>query len=472
MSSDEVVFAILAKQKGAVLPLFLRCLLNQTLDKKKIHLFIRTNDNTDNTEDLLVDFIAEHGEKYASVVFDNSSVSERLRAYAPHEWNCERFKILGRIRQDSIDYAISRKAHYFVADCDNFIIPTCLEKMIALKELGVVAPMLVTTTKYLNIHYATDANGYLREHPVYDDILYRRLVGCIRCDVVHCTYFIANGVLPEVSYDDGSNRYEYAIFSDVLRKKKINQYIDNRVFYGFITFADTVFDFENEINNHWAKSLVSEFGIEFDSVSTTKASYSAAEEDKKVAAFYNNKIGGYYVSLRGADSNRKFNNTTLLEKKYGWKGVCIEGMDWSEHGVALEKNIDYLSVELAGGIQKFDFDKYTVGCVSVSNVNDELKERMKAKGFICARVGNDGAIFYNGALFNGTYYFNKDKSYPHEVSFNARGGIINVRSEFPWKEDIGILDSETLVIQFCKLGRRSIGADTITLHSNDKWYKM
>ena len=56
--------------------------------------------------------------------------------------------------------------------------------------------------------------------------------------------FIANNILDKVSYDDDSYRYEYVIFSDVLRKQKIPQYIDNRKDYGRITFAVTKEEFE------------------------------------------------------------------------------------------------------------------------------------------------------------------------------------------------------------------------------------
>ena len=45
-------------------------------------------------------------------------------------------------------------------------------------------------------------------------------------------------------YDDNSYRYEYVIFSDVLRKQKIPQYIDNRKDYGRISFAVTKEEFE------------------------------------------------------------------------------------------------------------------------------------------------------------------------------------------------------------------------------------
>jgi hypothetical protein len=230
-------------------------LLAQTLPKTQIHLYIRTNDNTDNTETILRAFVKDHGAEYASVFFDASSVSDALQTYKPHEWNSMRFAILGKLRQNSVEYAKVKGAHYFVADCDNFIVPTTLARMMEQKALGVVAPMLVTKTAYSNFHYDVDANGYLKDHPNYLKVLNRQLSGCVEVAVVHCTYFIANHLLYYVSYDDKSARYEYVIFSDVLRKRKIPQYLDNRQYYGFLTFADTEADFAKELKDHYGAHI-------------------------------------------------------------------------------------------------------------------------------------------------------------------------------------------------------------------------
>ena len=242
----SVVFAILAKDKAHVLPTYLACLRRQTVDPSQIHLYIRTNDNKDDTEEVLRRFVEEHGSAYASVHFDVSSVADRLKGYGHHEWNCDRFKILGSIRQASIQHAIDLGAHYFVADCDNFIEPHCLRAMLDVQELGVVAPLLRSRTLYSNYHADIDANGYMKDSPNYVPILERRIKGLIDVPVVHCTYFIHNRLLPVISYDDGSFRYEYVIFSAVLRSHNVPQYIDNRTDYGYLTFAETAEQFAAE----------------------------------------------------------------------------------------------------------------------------------------------------------------------------------------------------------------------------------
>jgi hypothetical protein len=240
----DIVIAILAKNKGHCLPLYLKCIYNQIYDKKKLHLYIRTNDNTDNTKEVLDNFINDHGEEYASVYYNNNSISEELKKYDSHEWNSFRFKILGEIRQKSIDYAIKLGAHYFIADCDNYIVPDTLLKMYELRELGIVSPMLESLTAYSNYHYDVDVNGYYKDHENYGKIRNKEINGIFNVKVVHCTYFIGEKFLKDVNYDDNTMRYEYVIFSDTLRKKNISQYIDNRFFYGFLDFNTNEKDFK------------------------------------------------------------------------------------------------------------------------------------------------------------------------------------------------------------------------------------
>lgn len=242
----DVVIAILVKDKEATLPTFITCLLNQTFPKERSHLYIRTNDNTDKSEEILSNFIKEHGTKYKSVLYDNTSISDNLKKYKAHEWNIERFKILGKIRNDSVKYALGNNSHYFVIDVDNFIVPSTLNDMITISSLGVIAPMLITKTAYSNYHSSIDNNGYYTKDDTYLKILNKKIKGCIEVPVVHCTYFIANHLLNKISYDDNSYRYEYVIFSDVLRKQNIPQYIDNRIEYGCISFATTKEEFEED----------------------------------------------------------------------------------------------------------------------------------------------------------------------------------------------------------------------------------
>uniref|UniRef100_A0A6C0APC6 Uncharacterized protein n=1 Tax=viral metagenome TaxID=1070528 RepID=A0A6C0APC6_9ZZZZ len=253
-SNDNIVIAILAKNKEYCLPFYLNCIYNLTYSKHHIHLYIRTNDNTDNTVTILKQFIDKHGNKYGSIYFDDTSISQELTTFQNHEWNSKRFKILAHIRQDSIKYAEKLNAHYFVADCDNFVVPSTLHSLLENSSIGIIAPMLSSPTSYSNYHYDVDEKGYYKYHEMYPKVLTRIVKGIIEVPVVHCTYFIHNKFLKDISYDDNSYRYEYVIFSDVLRKHNIKQYLDNRIFYGFLEMADGE-KYKHNINTIWKPYL-------------------------------------------------------------------------------------------------------------------------------------------------------------------------------------------------------------------------
>lgn len=251
-----VTIAILAKDKAHTLPLYLLCIENQTWPKEQTFLYIRSNNNNDNSVEILRDWVEKTGHLYAGIAFDDSDVPEPVQNYRQHEWNATRFKVLGKIRQESVNWAKNHNSHYLVVDCDNFIRPNTLEALLK-TNLPIIAPLLKKgdTSNYANYHAQIDQNGYLASSPFYFPILYQQIRGLIELPVVHCTYFIRHDVLDKIIYDDESFRYEYVIFSDNARKKSIPQYLDNREIYGRITFAENKEELENEIWLHEFSSL-------------------------------------------------------------------------------------------------------------------------------------------------------------------------------------------------------------------------
>ena len=233
----DVVLAILAKDKAVTLPLYLACIAAQTFPKNRIHLYIRANDSTDSTNAMLQSWVAQHGAQYKSVTANYDDIGG-LSHYKNHEWDRKRCLLLGRIRQESVDHAKRLGCDYFVVDLDNFIIPDTLQRLYD-ASLPVVAPLLRTaSSEYANYHFATDKNGYYAECPEYADVLYGKIRGFIAVTVVHCAYLIRYEALTHVSYEDGTPRYEYIVFSEHLRRMGVGQYLDNRQTYGLIIFLD------------------------------------------------------------------------------------------------------------------------------------------------------------------------------------------------------------------------------------------
>src|SRR5690349_2825571 len=73
-NSDYVTIAILAKDKAHTLPLYLSCIENQTWPKDKTYLYIRTNNNNDETAVILKQWIDQVKDYYAKIYFDDEDV--------------------------------------------------------------------------------------------------------------------------------------------------------------------------------------------------------------------------------------------------------------------------------------------------------------------------------------------------------------------------------------------------------------
>ena len=219
------------------MPSYLACIEAQTWPKNQTYLYIRTNNNNDNTVEILSNWIAKVKEDYLGIYFDTSDTPEQVQKYGQHEWNHERFKVLGKIRQDSIDWAYQHNSHYFVVDCDNFIKQNTVEALFNV-HLPIVAPLLRShATIYSNLHAAVDENGYYLDSPLYYQLVRQEIKGLVEVPVVHCTYLVRHNSIPFLTYDDQSYRYEYVIFSHSARKHSIPQYFDSREIYGYCTQA-------------------------------------------------------------------------------------------------------------------------------------------------------------------------------------------------------------------------------------------
>lgn len=359
----KVLIAILARDKEACLPLYLECIKNLDYPKDRICLYIRTNNNEDRTENILKEFVQVNALDYANIEFDNSEESEELDSHRHHDWNHIRFKVLGKIRNDSLKKTIEYGCDfYFVADCDNFILPHTLNNLLSYK-LPIVSPMLANDqgSLYSNFHYDVDENGYFKDNPAYTDLFSRTIKGIVDVKVVHCTYLVRSDVIDKLTYDDESGRYEYVIFSDSARKNNIPQYLDNTEKYGMITFKTDVKDIEK----------IKESFCEF--MSGGEASMDAETTFSKI---YSKNIwggSGMGSTIEYTESYR----IKLMEfiREFGCKSVVDIGCgDWQFSSAVDWSGIDYLGIDVVQSLIDNHNEKYKKENINFSKV-DVIKER-------------------------------------------------------------------------------------------------
>lgn len=247
-----VCWAILVRNEERFLPEYLKRLLSQDYDKKLIHLYIHTNDNLDNTEQLLNQFVDEHGLLFSGITFvrelDDADTKERIW----HEWPIERLKVMARIRQESIRFAQENSFdYYFVSDVDNFVSSKVLTELVKL-QLPVVAPYLRTAPgdplyRYSNFHEQIGPIGEFVQSDRNLQICAGEMVGIFPVDLVHCTYLVRGDILKYIDYQYSDDNYEYRNFALSLMKNApdVQQYLDARHVWGCLMFTE----FEGAMNS-------------------------------------------------------------------------------------------------------------------------------------------------------------------------------------------------------------------------------
>lgn len=254
-TSKTVLLAILAKNKAHTLPDYLKCIENLDYDKKSIVIYIRTNNNSDNTKEILANWVEKNKTLYKHIEFDPTDFSNlsSQSETKPHDWTSARFKRLAQIRNKSLHKAKEYKTdYYFVVDCDNFITPNTLKTLID-KDKPIIAPMLRSIPEnndvYSNYFCKIDEDGYCLADPDYFKILTYQKKGTFEEPVVHCTYLINSNVIDKLDYTDGTENHEFVIFSRSARKNNVGQYICNEENFGtLLHFLDDKISLEEEVN--------------------------------------------------------------------------------------------------------------------------------------------------------------------------------------------------------------------------------
>jgi FkbM family methyltransferase len=203
----SVVVPILAIKGCASVPESLETLARQTADSSRLHLYFVTSDHIHACEA----FQKEHGSKYASIQI------------CPVETSPQYF----------VHCAQRLESHLCPTQCRYLLEPGVFQ-MLLNSDIGILAPMLTSSSRYSNYHTHVSSSGYLVDNPQHNEILCRRVKGQLIVPVVNGIYFVPNRLLSELIYNDGTGREPYVIMSDALRQRGIPQLIDNREEYGTI----------------------------------------------------------------------------------------------------------------------------------------------------------------------------------------------------------------------------------------------
>ncbi|KAK2578642.1 hypothetical protein KPH14_012134 [Odynerus spinipes] len=182
-----VLIATLIRNKAHTLPYFLSLLEQQNYPKDRLSLWIRSDNNIDNSSEVLKTWLAAESNKYHDV---NIYIHEESKGFEDEnsitDWSSLRFAHVMNLRQEALDYARKIWADFiWIIDADVFLTnPNTLTNLVS-KEHTVVAPLLRSDGLYSNFWAGmTDDYYYLRTES-YQPILYRETVGCFNVPMIH-----------------------------------------------------------------------------------------------------------------------------------------------------------------------------------------------------------------------------------------------------------------------------------------------
>lgn len=234
----RVQFTILARDKEKDLPMFLQCLENSEFDKKRIDIYAHTNNNNDNTGEMLREWCEKNKNKYASVKFIEEDILElrdkpgRKSEADWYEDNGIRLQKLGEIRQKSLEYAYAQKSkYYFVCDIDNFFPPETIAYCVN-QNRPIIAPLMVHNTGAFprGFYLKCAENGYWKDTDLSRPIWNKDLCGVFQVDLVHMCYMIhTDNIMRGLSYHTDGTQMEYVTFSRSARENGIQQYVSNEI---------------------------------------------------------------------------------------------------------------------------------------------------------------------------------------------------------------------------------------------------
>ncbi|XP_063986859.1 glycosyltransferase 25 family member [Diachasmimorpha longicaudata] len=244
LKRPTVLVAVLVRNKAHTLPYFLSLFGNLNYTKERISLWIRSDNNIDNSVEILTEWLNEEGKHYHSV---NAKLNEESHGFNDEkgtaDWSNDRFSHVISLRQEALNYARESWADYiFMLDADIFLTnPNTLNLLID-KEKSVVAPLLKSDGLYSNFWAGMTQDYYYERTDRYKPIVNRVEQGCHDVPMVHSAVLIDLGrkESDQLSYDPRIIENYAGPDDDIIafalgaNSSGISLYVCNDEIYGYV----------------------------------------------------------------------------------------------------------------------------------------------------------------------------------------------------------------------------------------------
>ncbi|VCX37743.1 unnamed protein product [Gulo gulo] len=202
-----------------------------------------TDHNTDNSTQMLQEWLAAVGDDYAAVFWRPEG---EPRSYpdeeGPKHWTKERHQFLMELKQEALTFARDWGADYILfADTDNILTNNQTLRLLIEQGLPVVAPMLDSQTYYSNFWCGITPQGYYRRTADYFPTKNRQRRGCFRVPMVHSTFLVslrAEGAAQLAFYPPHPNYTwpfdDIIVFAYACQVARVTVHVCNEHRYGYM----------------------------------------------------------------------------------------------------------------------------------------------------------------------------------------------------------------------------------------------
>ncbi|XP_031840465.1 glycosyltransferase 25 family member isoform X2 [Nomia melanderi] len=244
LKKPTVLISILVRNKAHTLPYFLTFLERLDYPKKRIHLCIHSDNNIDNSIEILSTWLESKGNEYHGV---DGNLNERSNGFEDEDgiadWSTQRFLHVINLRESCLNAGRNIWADFvLMLDADVFLTnPYTLDKLISKNET-VVSPLLKSDGMYSNFWAGMNSNYYYLRTDKYNRILFRTETGCFDVPMLHSAVLInlrkrASDLL---TYDPHNLDWYDGPTDDIIsfavgaNKSGVSLFICNDDYYGFI----------------------------------------------------------------------------------------------------------------------------------------------------------------------------------------------------------------------------------------------
>ncbi|GFS64159.1 glycosyltransferase 25 family member [Trichonephila inaurata madagascariensis] len=187
-----IIISILARNKAHTLPYFFGYLEKLDYPRDRISLWIRSDHNIDNTNDVLKTWLVANRKFYHSVDFSYEEHPESFSdGTGVFEWSSSHFEHLIHLKETALLAARKLWADYIMfLDCDVFLVNNNTLNLLMKEDKTIIAPVLETLGAYSNYWCGMTEQGYYKRTDDYLPILEREQIGCFDVPMVHSAVLI------------------------------------------------------------------------------------------------------------------------------------------------------------------------------------------------------------------------------------------------------------------------------------------